>query len=111
MSKNNITPETKAKFKKMYGHLPHHAWNEEQVLEKIATRAYEDTSENKPEITSVEPEKKKELKPVHSRLFIPSSGENVKGRTILREDWTDAHTAEYKESYKDRLKKAMKKLK
>lgn len=102
-----ITSETKAEFKKLYGHLPHHTWDEKKVLEEIAKKGDSDEDDKETPV----PEKKKALKPIHSRLFIPSSGENVKGRTILREDWTDAHTAEYKESYKDRLKKAMKKLK
>lgn len=114
MSKKVIAPDLLARFKELHkGRTPHQTWDEKRVLMEIANKEELEQlmADEKTKKTEDKPEKKKELKPVNSSLFIPSSGENVKGRTVLREDWTDAHTAEYKESYKDRLKKAMKKLK
>jgi len=98
--------EAKAKFKELKGRLPHHTWDVEKILKELELLS--DNDEEKPK----EKEKVKEaknLKPIHSRLFIPKVGENP-ARTVLRKNFNEGDLKQYKEAYSDRLKKAMKKL-
>jgi hypothetical protein len=97
-----LSPEVLAKFKELHGYVPHRTWDEEKVLDEIAKK------EKKP--PEPEPPKKKELKPVHTSLFIPKFGETP-ARLVQRDNWTEQDTKDYREAYKDRQKKAMKKLK
>lgn len=105
--------EAKAKFKELKGRLPHHTWDVEKILGELELLS--DNDEEKPKEKEKEVKEAKHLKPLHSSLFIPalSDKEGIRitpPRTVLRKDWTDKNTAEYKEAYSDRLKKAMKKL-
>ncbi len=112
-----LSPETKDRFRDHFGRPPHHTWSEEKVLEEISknSKGAEPVPPKKEETpANKEPEKKKELKPVKATLFIPlhiSGDEKTAARIVKREDWTENDTKAYKESYKDRLKKAMKQLK
>ena len=109
-----IPSEVKARFKKLYpGRALHNTWDEKNVLTETAKKG--DSDEEKPNTPELPKptEKKTSLKPKHSRLFIPGSEdrmEGTSGRTVMREKWTDKDTEDYKVAYKDRLRKAMKKL-
>ncbi len=113
MSKKEISPEVLARFKELHkGRTPHQTWDEKKVLAEIANREELEQmmAEENAKKTKDKPEKKKELRPVHTSLFIPKSGD-IPARTVAREKWTEQDTKDYREGYKDRLQKAMKKLK
>jgi len=116
-SKDNKKPESKElieakeKYREESGRAAHHTWDVAKVLENLALLSDSDEENQPPPPDS--PEKKTPLKPKHSRLFIPGSEnrmEGIPGRTVMRENWTDKDTEDYKVAYKDRLRKAMKKL-
>lgn len=103
--------EAKARFKELKGRLPHHTWDVAKILGELELLS--DNDEEKPNKEEEKVKEVKHLKPIHSSLFIPALSDKDRitpPRTVLKKDWTDKDTAEYKEAYKDRLKKAMKKL-
>ena len=103
-----LTSETKAQFRALFGRPPHHKWGEQKVLDEIAKKG--DSDEEKEEPPPNEKKEKKDLKPVHSSLFIPKFGDTP-ARLVQRDNWNEQDTKDYREAYKDRQKKAMKKLK
>ncbi len=95
--------EAKERYKKETGRAAHHTWDLEKILEKLNGKNDNKGDEKPPP----EENKKKELKPVKETLFIPKFGD-VEARIVARKDWTEKDTKDYRESYKDRLKKSMK---
>ncbi len=99
--------DAKTKFKELKGRLPHHTWGADKIMAEIGLLS--DNDEEKEEKPKVAVKEAKNLKPIHSRLFVPKVGEKP-ARTVLRADFNGADLEQYKEAYADRLKKAMKKL-
>ena len=105
--------EAKKKYKEVTKKGAHHSWDEETILAKLA--ALSDNDEETPPVHidspggEVSPEKKA-LKPVNESLFIPKVND-APARNVAQKDWTQQDTKDYREAYKDRLQKAMKKLK
>ena len=101
--------EAKAKYKEVVGRAPHHTWGLDKILEKLNGKSDTDEEAKDEEVKEEKPKEKRLLKPKHSRLFVPKV-EGKPARTVLRDNWNEGDEKQYREAYKDRLQKAMKKL-